>query len=87
VPNPARAAAAAVAGRTTEGLAPALAAQVLQGCRGRGAAVLLVEQRSTTMAFTVADRCAVIGTGRIVFEGTPESLQGNAYIRREWLEV
>jgi hypothetical protein len=30
---------------------------------------------------------AVIGTGRIVFEGTPESLQGNAYIRREWLEV
>jgi branched-chain amino acid transport system ATP-binding protein len=72
-----------------EGLAPALVAQlgqVLAACKADGAAVLLVEQRSV-MALAVANRCVVIGAGRIVFEGTAEALQGNAYIRREWLEV
>jgi branched-chain amino acid transport system ATP-binding protein len=73
----------------TEGLAPALVAQVaqvLRACKADGAAVLLVEQRSA-MALAVADRCAVIGAGRIVFEGTADTLQGNAYIRKEWLEA
>ena len=73
----------------TEGLAPKiveLVAAYLREIRRRGVSVLLVEQK-LMIALEVADRCLVMGHGRIVFEGTPAELRANAYIRKEWLEV
>jgi branched-chain amino acid transport system ATP-binding protein len=73
----------------TEGLAPkivALVADYLRELKRRGISVLLVEQK-LTIALEVADRCLVMGHGQIVFEGTPQELRANAYIRKEWLEV
>jgi branched-chain amino acid transport system ATP-binding protein len=73
----------------TEGLAPKiveLVAEYLRELKQRGISVLLVEQK-LTIALEVADRCLVMGHGQIVFEGTPQDLRANAYIRKEWLEV
>lgn len=73
----------------TEGLAPRIVEQVAQfllTLRAQGISVLLVEQK-LTIALQVADRCAVMGHGQIVFEGTPAQLQSRPDIRREWLEV
>ncbi|MBX3605834.1 MAG: ABC transporter ATP-binding protein [Piscinibacter sp.] len=73
----------------TEGLAPMiveLVAEYLQELKNRGVSVLLVEQK-LTIALTISQRCYVMGHGSIVFEGTPAQLRGNAYIRKEWLEV
>ena len=73
----------------TEGLAPKiveLVAEYLKELKRRGLAVLLVEQK-LTIALDISERCYVMGHGRMVFEGTPEALRGDAYIRREWLEV
>jgi branched-chain amino acid transport system ATP-binding protein len=73
----------------TEGLAPKiveLVAEYLKALKNRGVSVLLVEQK-LTIALQISERCYVMGHGRIVFEGTPSDLRGNAYIRKEWLEV
>jgi branched-chain amino acid transport system ATP-binding protein len=73
----------------TEGLAPQIVAQVagfLRTLRRQGVAVLLVEQK-LALALDVADRCLVMGHGRVVFEGSPEALRADAGVRREWLEV
>jgi branched-chain amino acid transport system ATP-binding protein len=73
----------------TEGLAPKiveLVAEYLKELKRRGLSVLLVEQK-LTIALEISERCYVMGHGRIVFEGTPADLRGNAYIRKEWLEV
>ena len=73
----------------TEGLAPKiveLVAATLHELKRRGLAVLLVEQK-LTIALEVADRCLLMGHGRIVFAGTPIELRANAAIRKEWLEV
>lgn len=73
----------------TEGLAPKiveLVAQYLQTLKSRGIAVLLIEQK-LTIAMAISDRALVMGHGTIVFQGTPESLRADAYIRKEWLEV
>ena len=73
----------------TEGLAPKiveLVAEYLRELKRRGISVLLVEQK-LTIALKVADRCLVMGHGRIVFDGTPAELRANDYIRKEWLEV
>ena len=73
----------------TEGLAPMiveLVAQYLQELKRRGIAVLLIEQK-LAIALDIAERCYVMGHGRMVFEGTPADLRANAYIRKEWLEV
>jgi branched-chain amino acid transport system ATP-binding protein len=73
----------------TEGLAPRivdLVADTLRTLRREGLAVLLVEQK-LTIALKVADRCCVMGQGRIVFDGTPAELGASAQVRREWLEV
>ena len=73
----------------TEGLAPKiveLVGEYLRELKRRGISVLLVEQK-LTIALEVSQRCLVMGHGRIVFEGTPEDLRSNAYIRKEWLEV
>ena len=73
----------------TEGLAPALVLQVaefLQSLRARGISVLLIEQK-LMMALELADRCLVLGHGRIVFDGSPAALREDAGVRRQWLEV
>ena len=73
----------------TEGLAPLLVEQVgvlLAEIASRGVAILLVEQK-LTIALKISHRLYVLGHGHIVFEGTPEALNANAGVRKEWLEV
>jgi branched-chain amino acid transport system ATP-binding protein len=73
----------------TEGLAPKiveLVAKYLQELKRRGISVLLIEQK-LTIAMAISDRALVMGHGSIVFQGTPDSLRSDAYIRKEWLEV
>ena len=73
----------------TEGLAPKiveLVGQYLQALKNRGISVLLIEQK-LTIAMKISDRALVMGHGSIVFEGTPDELRANSYIRKEWLEV
>jgi branched-chain amino acid transport system ATP-binding protein len=73
----------------TEGLAPKiveLVAEYLKVLKSRGVSVLLIEQK-LTIALSISDRALVMGHGSIVFEGTPETLRSDAYIRKEWLEV
>ncbi|MEY4653819.1 MAG: putative type branched chain amino acid transport system, ATP-binding component [Pseudomonadota bacterium] len=73
----------------TEDLAPKiveLVGEYLRELKRRGISVLLIEQK-LTIAMAISDRALVMGHGRIVFQGTPESLKADAYTRREWLEV
>ena len=73
----------------TEGLAPKiveLVAQYLKTLKERGISVLLIEQK-LTIAMAISDRALVMGHGCIVFDGTPEGLRNDSYIRKEWLEV
>jgi branched-chain amino acid transport system ATP-binding protein len=73
----------------TEGLAPkivALVGEFLQSLKTRGVSVLLIEQK-LTIAMNISDRALVMGHGSIVFDGTPDELRANSYIRKEWLEV
>jgi branched-chain amino acid transport system ATP-binding protein len=73
----------------TEGLAPKiveLVGQYLQTLKAKGVSVLLIEQK-LTIAMTISDRALVMGHGSIVFQGTPDALRADAYIRKEWLEV
>jgi len=73
----------------TEGLAPKiveLVGEYLMKIKSRGVSVLLIEQK-LTIAMTISDRALVMGHGSIVFQGTPDELRANQYIRKEWLEV
>ena len=73
----------------TEGLAPQVVERVrklLLEIAARGVAILLIEQK-LTIAMSISDRALVMGHGSIVFQGTPDSLRADAYIRKEWLEV
>ncbi len=73
----------------TEGLAPKvieLVADYLNVLKDRGVSVLLVEQK-LAIALRISQRVYVMGHGHIVFEGTPQALEANAQVRREWLEV
>ncbi len=73
----------------TEGLAPkivALVGQFFQTLKTKGISVLLIEQK-LTIAMAISDRALVMGHGSIVFDGTPDGLRADAYIRKEWLEV
>jgi len=73
----------------TEGLAPQLVEQVgdfLLRLRARGVSVLLIEQK-LAIALRIADRCLVMGHGRVVFAGAPAALAADAAVRRDWLEL
>jgi branched-chain amino acid transport system ATP-binding protein len=73
----------------TEGLAPKiveLVGQFLHSLKAKGVSVLLIEQK-LTIAMNISDRALVMGHGSIVFQGTPDELRANSYIRKEWLEV
>lgn len=71
----------------TEGLAPQAVADVLRCLRelsDEGGAVLLIEQRFT-IARDIAKRVAVMGHGRLVFDGPTEALDSG--IVDEWIAV
>lgn len=73
----------------TEGLAPKIVTVVgeaIADINRRGVSVLLVEQK-LTIALKISHRVCVMGHGRIVFEGTPESLTSNPTLMGEWLAV
>lgn len=73
----------------TEGLAPKIVKQVgelLEEISRRGVAILLVEQK-LTIALKISNRVYVMGHGKMVYEGTPEAMQANEQVRKEWLEV
>ena len=73
----------------TEGLAPKiveLVGRFLHSLKAKGVSVLLIEQK-LTIAMSISDRALVMGHGSIVFQGTPDELRANSYIRKEWLEV
>ncbi|CAH1662479.1 MULTISPECIES: ABC transporter ATP-binding protein [unclassified Chelatococcus] len=73
----------------TEGLAPKIVENLVNVMRDivrRGVSVVIVEQKMT-IALRIADRCLVMGHGRIVFEGTPDELRTNADVRSSWLEA
>jgi branched-chain amino acid transport system ATP-binding protein len=56
----------------SEGLAPRLVEEVgvaLQKLKGEGLSILLVEQ-NTRLALSLADRVAILNTGRLAFAGT-----------------
>jgi branched-chain amino acid transport system ATP-binding protein len=73
----------------TEGLAPKIVEQMAtlfaEICK-RGVSILLVEQK-LTIALRISQRLYVMGHGRIVFEGSPDDLQADESVRKEWLEV
>ncbi|MCC5860017.1 MAG: ABC transporter ATP-binding protein [Ectothiorhodospiraceae bacterium] len=73
----------------TEGLAPKIVeeiANLLTDIAETGVGVLLVEQK-LSIALKISNRVYLMGEGRMVFEGTPQALQNNPEIRKEWLEV
>lgn len=71
------------------GLAPKLAAQVLQAItqiRETGVTVLIVEQNAK-QALAVSDRAYVIESGSIVLEGTGAELSDDARVREAYLGI
>lgn len=71
------------------GLAPLVVSQILdivRGLRSKGIPILLVEQNATA-ALKVASRAYVIETGRIVSQGSVETLRENDEIRKRYLGV
>ena len=73
----------------TEGLAPKVVEQIgvlLQEIASRGVSILLVEQK-LSIALKISSRLYVMGHGKIVYEGTPQSLLEAHDVRAEWLEV
>ena len=69
------------------GLAPKVVAEimkVLTELRGRGMAVLLVEQ-NVRASFGIADRAVVMQRGRVVLEGTPSELVELPEVRNAYL--
>jgi branched-chain amino acid transport system ATP-binding protein len=73
----------------TEGLAPKVVEQIgvlLQEIASRGVSILLVEQK-LSIALKISGRLYVMGHGKIVYEGTPQSLLEAHDVRAEWLEV
>ncbi|ACL04964.1 ABC transporter related [Desulfatibacillum aliphaticivorans] len=73
----------------TEGLAPqmvALMGELIANIAKSGISVLLVEQK-LTIALAISHRMYVMGHGKVVFEGTPDSFEKDDTIRKEWLEV
>jgi len=73
----------------TEGLAPKVVEQIgvlLREIASRGVSILLVEQK-LSIALKISNRLYVMGHGKIVYEGTPQSLLEAHDVRAEWLEV
>jgi branched-chain amino acid transport system ATP-binding protein len=73
----------------TEGLAPKIVEVVSEAIlemKRRGLAIVLLEQK-LALALRITDTVMVMGQGKIVFTGTPQTFTADASIRRQWLEV
>jgi branched-chain amino acid transport system ATP-binding protein len=73
----------------SEGLSPIViqeVAAIIGQLKKEGVSLLLAEQ-SLPLALSVADHVYVINKGTMVFEGTPEELQANSYVEREYLAI
>jgi branched-chain amino acid transport system ATP-binding protein len=73
----------------SEGLAPLIVREigrVVEGLKGRGLSILLVEQ-NYHLALRVADRVYVMNKGQIVYEGTPARLEADEDVKRRYLGV
>jgi len=73
----------------SEGLAPLVVREIgriVQGLKGRGLSILLVEQ-NYHLALQVADRVYVMSKGQIVWEGTPARLGADEDTKRRYLGV
>ena len=73
----------------TEGLSPQMVNNVeklLIKIAKKGVSILLVEQK-LTIAFKLSKRLYVMGHGKIVYEGTPNDINNNQSVIKEWLEV
>jgi branched-chain amino acid transport system ATP-binding protein len=73
----------------TEGLAPVIVQtleRTLAALAAQGLSVLVVESK-LAVARRIASRIYVMAKGRTVFHGTPEDLQSDSAVRREYLEV
>lgn len=71
------------------GLAPILVREifnVIRKIRGEGVTVMIVEQ-NVKQTLSVADRAYVLETGKIVMEGTGESLLNDEHVRKAYLGV
>lgn len=71
------------------GLAPMLVKEifnVINRIRQEGATVLIVEQ-NVKQSLSISDRAYVLETGRIVLEGTGESILNNDHVKRAYLGV
>ncbi len=71
------------------GLAPILVREifnVINRIRGEGTTVLIVEQ-NVKQTLGIADRAYVLESGKIVLQGTGESLLGNDHVRTAYLGV
>jgi branched-chain amino acid transport system ATP-binding protein len=72
-----------------EGLAPAIVSMLVKQIRGlkdQGMTILLSEQ-NVKAAIKVVERCYVIETGRVKFEGTTVQLMDNENARKRYLGV
>ena len=72
-----------------EGLAPMIVKEIgelLVDLRKEGLTVLLVEQNAVA-ALHIADRCAILDEGRVVFTGLPQEVVGSEQLRREYLAL
>ena len=73
----------------SEGLAPIVVREigrVLEGLKGERFSILLVEQ-NYHLALRVADRVYVMSKGQIVYQGSPDDLDRDEAIKRQYLGV
>ncbi len=72
-----------------EGLAPQIVREIeriLVEVKKTGLTVILVEQNAIA-ALQLADRCAILDDGAVVFTGKPDEVLANDEIRREYLAL
>jgi len=73
----------------SEGLAPMViqnVGNVIQQLKESGLSILLAEQ-NLPLALSVADYVYVVAKGTVVFESTPEALESNEQVKREYLAI
>lgn len=73
----------------SEGLAPMViqnVGNIIQQLKESGLSILLAEQ-NLPLALSVADYVYVLAKGTVVFESTPEALENNEQVKREYLAI
>jgi branched-chain amino acid transport system ATP-binding protein len=73
----------------SEGLSPLMVQEVkrmIRALKEAGLSILMVEQ-NVNMALSLADTVYIVNKGQVVFAGTPEELQRNTQIKRDYLGI